>query len=92
MLEVLKWNAIRMFHLGELDFAVDNYRDTDIPRVPALLAVYGFYPLGVLALAGLLTRRMWRAPLWLWLVPVFLASTLLITSFIRFRSGIDRSW
>ena len=53
VLQVGAWNTIRMFHLGELDFAVKNLRDTDIPRLPALLAIYGFYPLAILALAGI---------------------------------------
>jgi hypothetical protein len=30
-----------------------------------------------------------RAPLWLWFVPLILATTLFVTSFIRFRMGID---
>jgi 4-amino-4-deoxy-L-arabinose transferase-like glycosyltransferase len=89
MLDVAWWNAIRMFHLGELDFAVANLRDTGIPAFPAWLEIIGFYPLGVLALAGLATRRARRAPGWLWLVPVCLAATLLVTGFIRFRAGID---
>jgi 4-amino-4-deoxy-L-arabinose transferase-like glycosyltransferase len=89
MLKVGWWNAVRMFHLGELDFAVANLRDTSIPAGPAWLEIAGFYPLGVLALAGLVTRRARRAPAWLWLVPVCLAATLLVTGFIRFRAGID---
>jgi 4-amino-4-deoxy-L-arabinose transferase-like glycosyltransferase len=83
------WNAIRMFHLGELDFAIANLRDTDVPRAPALLEIYGFYPLGLLALAGIATGAVRRAPRWLWLIPVLLATTVLVTGFIRFRAGID---
>jgi hypothetical protein len=89
LLKVAAWNAVRMFHLGELDFAVANLRDTDIPHVPALFEIYGFYPLGLLALLGLATARVRQAPLWLWLLPLFLLSSLLITGFIRFRAGID---
>jgi hypothetical protein len=89
VLKVGYWNAIRMFHLGELDLAVLNLSNTDIARVPALFEIYGFYPLGVLALAGLLTRRARRAPKWLWLVPLCLVTSIFITGFIRFRSPID---
>jgi hypothetical protein len=89
VLKVGYWNAIRLFHLGELDFAVANLRDTGIPRIPAWFEIGGLYPLALLALGGLLTRRARRAPLWLWLVPVCLLPTLFITGFIRFRSPID---
>jgi 4-amino-4-deoxy-L-arabinose transferase-like glycosyltransferase len=87
--KVAMWNTIRMFHLGELDFAVKNLRDTDIPRIPALLAIYGFYPLGILALAGIGTGWARRAPGWMWLLPICLGSTIFVTGFIRFRSPID---
>ncbi len=85
VLKVGYWNTIRMFHLGELDLAVLNLSNTDIPQIPALFEIYGFYPLGVLALAGLLTRRARRAPKWLWLVPLCLITSVFITGFIRFR-------
>ena len=88
-LKVGMWNTIRMFHLGELDFAVNNLRDTDIPQIPALLEIIGFYPLGLLALAGIGTARVRRAPAWMWLLVVCLASTVFVTGFIRFRSPID---
>jgi 4-amino-4-deoxy-L-arabinose transferase-like glycosyltransferase len=83
------WNALRIFHLTELDLAVLNLSNTNIPHLPALFEIYGFYPLGVLALAGLLTRRARRAPKWLWLVPLCLLTTVFITGFIRFRAPID---
>jgi 4-amino-4-deoxy-L-arabinose transferase-like glycosyltransferase len=89
MLKVGMWNAIRMFHLGELDFGVANLRDTDVPHLPALLEIYGFYPLGVLALIGLATSRVRRAPRWLWVMPLCLALTIFVTGFIRFRAPID---
>jgi hypothetical protein len=89
VLKVGMWNTIRMFQLGELDFAVANLRDTNIPRIPALLAIYGFYPLGLLALAGIGTARVRRAPAWIWLLTVGLGTTVFVTGFIRFRSPID---
>jgi len=89
VLKVGMWNTIRMFHLGELDFAVKNLRDTDIPRIPALLAISGFYPLGILALAGIATGRARQAPAWMWLLAICLGSTIFVTGFIRFRSPID---
>ena len=89
VLKVAAFNAVRMFHLGELDFGVANLRDTGIPRVPAVFEIAGFYALGLLALGGVAARRVRQAPLWLWLVPLLLASTVLVTGFIRFRAGID---
>jgi 4-amino-4-deoxy-L-arabinose transferase-like glycosyltransferase len=89
VLKVGYWNALRMFHLTELNLAVLNLSNTDIPRIPAQFEIYGFYPLGVLALAGLLTRRARRAPRWLWLVPLLLATSVFVTGFIRFRSPLD---
>jgi 4-amino-4-deoxy-L-arabinose transferase-like glycosyltransferase len=89
LLKVGLWNSLRMFHLTEQDFAVGNLSGTDIPRIPALFEIYGFYPLALLALGGLLTRRARSAPRWLWLVPVCLATTVFVTGFIRFRSPID---
>jgi 4-amino-4-deoxy-L-arabinose transferase-like glycosyltransferase len=89
VLKVGMWNTIRMFHLGELDFGVRNLRDTDIPRIPALLEIFGFYPLGILALAGIGTGRARQAPAWMWLLAICLGSTIFVTGFIRFRSPID---
>ncbi len=89
VLKVGLWNSLRMFHLAEQDFAVGNLSGTDIPRIPALLEIYGFYPLAILALGGLLTRRVRSAPRWLWLVPLGLATSVFVTGFIRFRSPID---
>jgi 4-amino-4-deoxy-L-arabinose transferase-like glycosyltransferase len=89
VLKVGYWNALRIFHLTERDLALLNLSNTDIPRTPALFEIYGLYPLGLLALGGLLTRRARRAPKWLWLVPLCLCTTVFVTGFIRFRSPID---
>jgi 4-amino-4-deoxy-L-arabinose transferase-like glycosyltransferase len=89
VLKVGYWNTLRQFHLTELDLAQLNLANTNIPRIPALFEIYGFYPLGVLALAGLLTRRARRAPKWLWLVPLCLWTAVFVTGFIRFRSPLD---
>jgi 4-amino-4-deoxy-L-arabinose transferase-like glycosyltransferase len=89
VLKVAYWNAVRMFHLGELTLAAKNLHDTDIPRGPAVLEVSSFPLLAVLALGGLVTRRARRAPRWLWLIPLCLATSILVTGFIRFRAPID---
>ena len=89
LLKVAAWNTIRIFHLGELGLAVQNLDNTDIPAVPAWFEILGFYPLGLLALGGLATRRARSAPAWVWCVPLLLLSTVFVTGFIRFRSAID---
>jgi 4-amino-4-deoxy-L-arabinose transferase-like glycosyltransferase len=89
VLKVAYWNAIRMFHLGESSLAASNLHDTDIPRGPAVLEIASFPLLAVLALGGLVTRRARRAPKWLWLIPICLATSLFVTGFIRFRAPID---
>jgi 4-amino-4-deoxy-L-arabinose transferase-like glycosyltransferase len=89
LLKVLFWNSVRLFHLGELDLASLNLANTGIPRTPALFEIYGFYPLLVLALGGLLLGDWRRAPRWLWFVPLGLCTVLFVTSFIRFRMVLD---
>jgi 4-amino-4-deoxy-L-arabinose transferase-like glycosyltransferase len=89
VLKVGYWNSIRMLSLGETRLAVGNLKDTDIPQAPALLEINSLPLLLVLALGGLLTRPARRAPKWLWLVPLSLATSVFVTGFIRFRSPID---
>lgn len=89
ILKVGYWNTVRMFDLGEVQFAVDNLHDTGIPLGPALLVINSTPLLLVLAFGGLLTRSTWRAPKWLWLVPLCLALSVFVTGFIRFRAAID---
>jgi 4-amino-4-deoxy-L-arabinose transferase-like glycosyltransferase len=87
--KVVFWNGVRLFHLGELDLAVLNLANTGIPRTPALFEIYGFYPLLVLALGGVLLGDVRRAPRWLWFVALGLCAVLFVTSFIRFRMALD---
>lgn len=89
VLKVGFWNTVRMFHISELSLAARNLHDTDIPRGLASIEIGSFPLLGVLALGGLFTRRARRAPKWLWLVPICLATTVFVTGFIRFRAPID---
>jgi 4-amino-4-deoxy-L-arabinose transferase-like glycosyltransferase len=89
VLKVAYWNTVRTFDLGEVRFARSNLHDTDIPLAPALLVINTGPVLLVLALGGLLTRRAWRVPRWLWLVPLCLATSVFVSGFIRFRAPID---
>lgn len=89
VLKVAYWNTVRMFDLGEVHFAVGNLHDTGIPLGPALLVINTSPLLLVLAVGGLLSRRAWRVPKWLWLVPACLATSIFVSGFIRFRAPID---
>jgi 4-amino-4-deoxy-L-arabinose transferase-like glycosyltransferase len=89
VLKVAYWNTIRTLDLGEGGIAAGNLRDTDIPFGLALLIIITSPLLLVLALGGLLTRRVRRVPRWLWLVPLCLATSVLVTGFIRFRAPLD---
>jgi hypothetical protein len=53
------------------------------------LAIWGFYPVLVLAIAGAFTARARRAPKWLWVVPIVFLPAVFIDSLTRFRAPID---
>ena len=89
VLKVGLWNTLRLLHLAGRPVAYTNLANTAIPRWAASLEIYGFYPLALLALAGLFTRAARSAPGFVWLVPLLLATTVFVTSFIRFRSPLD---
>jgi 4-amino-4-deoxy-L-arabinose transferase-like glycosyltransferase len=89
VLKVGYWNVIRIFDIAETRLARNNLHDTDIPLAPALLLINSSPLLEVLALGGVITRRARRAPLWLWLVPLCLLTSVFVSGFIRFRAPID---
>jgi len=55
------------------------------------IGVSGFYVLGLLAIAGLFTRRARRAPAWLWLMPILYWLSIVVVNVEtpRFREPID---
>ncbi len=55
------------------------------------IGVYSFYALGLLAIAGLFTREVRRAPWWLWLMPVLWWLTIVPVNVEtpRFREPLD---
>ena len=57
----------------------------------ATIGVYSFYVLGLLAIAGLFTRALRRAPWWLWLMPVLWWLTIVPINVEtpRFREPLD---
>jgi 4-amino-4-deoxy-L-arabinose transferase-like glycosyltransferase len=89
LLKVVYWNTVRTLDLGEGSIAAANLRDTDIPFGLAMAIIVTSPLLLVLALGGLITRRARRAPRWLWLIPLCLATSVLVTGFIRFRAPLD---
>ncbi|MGI8427809.1 MAG: ArnT family glycosyltransferase [Solirubrobacteraceae bacterium] len=89
VLKVGFWNAVRMFNVGELPYAVSNLANTGIPLAPAVIEMASSPLLLVLALGGVFSRRRRHAPKWLWLIPACLFTTVFVTPFLRFRSPID---
>jgi 4-amino-4-deoxy-L-arabinose transferase-like glycosyltransferase len=89
LLKVAYYNTIRTLDLGEGSIAAANLRDTDIPLGLAEAIIITSPLLLVLALGGLLTRGARRVPRWLWLVPLGMGTSVLVTGFIRFRAPID---
>jgi len=89
VLKVGLWNAVRMFNIGELRYALNNLANTGVPLAPAVIEMASSPVLLVLALGGVFSRRRRQAPKWLWLIPVCLLTTVFVTPFLRFRSPID---
>jgi 4-amino-4-deoxy-L-arabinose transferase-like glycosyltransferase len=86
--EVVFWNSARWLHLVQHEYAhtEDNGLDRGLERA----GVIGSLALLPFALAGALTRRARRAPLWFWLCPAAMwIATAALAGFIRYRAPID---
>jgi hypothetical protein len=86
--EVVFWNTARWLHLVQHEYA--HTEDNGLDRWLERAGVLGFLAALPLALAGALTRRARRAPLWFWLSPAVLwITTAALAGFIRYRAPID---
>jgi 4-amino-4-deoxy-L-arabinose transferase-like glycosyltransferase len=87
--KVLFWNVRRFLHLGRFEFARHSYSAYGASRTAADIAIFSFYPVLLLALAGLVLPASRRAPLALWLVPLLMCTPLFIEANIRFRAPVE---
>src|SRR5205807_9279351 len=70
VLTALWWNGRRLFQVGQLDASRQGYATYGAGRSSQDLAVFAFYPLALLAIAGAFTSAALRVPKVLWLVPI----------------------
>jgi hypothetical protein len=84
-------NTLRMLELEGMFAWRASTAALNIREPWASLGVYSFYLLGLLAMAGLATRRGRRAPWWLWAIPVLWWLTIVPVNVEtpRFREPID---
>lgn len=90
-LEVLYHNTRRLLELEGTRAWEASAGSIDLPLQVARIGVFSFWVLCLVAVAGLFTRIVRRAPLWLWLVPIvlWLSVALVNAETPRFREPID---
>ncbi|MEA2404419.1 MAG: hypothetical protein QOE08_1066, partial [Thermoleophilaceae bacterium] len=82
-------NVWRLMHLGGSRYERDQAGDRNVTQGEETVGRFGFYVLALMAIAGAATGLARRAPWYLWLVPVLLATVLLGQGMIRYRDPID---
>jgi 4-amino-4-deoxy-L-arabinose transferase-like glycosyltransferase len=90
-LQVAYHNLRRLLELEGSAAWHDSAASIGVAAGTARIGVFAFWLVALLAAAGLVTRKVRRAPEWLWAIPILLAwSVLLVNSETpRFRSPID---
>jgi 4-amino-4-deoxy-L-arabinose transferase-like glycosyltransferase len=88
VLEVAWWNLRRDFDAAGRDWVEF---DIQITATQGLVDVElaSFWALALLAAAGALAGALRRAPLWFWLVPLSLMTTVFVVGYLRFRAPVD---
>jgi 4-amino-4-deoxy-L-arabinose transferase-like glycosyltransferase len=87
---VAYWNARRLLNLPGPGIERELASVWDYPRALAVISVYAFWLIGLLAIAGALTRATRRAPAAFWLCPLALAvPTLFFLGLTRYRVPAD---
>ena len=89
--EVWRWNTARLFDLAGFAESHIGGATIGISRGASDIGAVSFWALGLLAVGGLFTRGLRRAPLALWMLPVlwYLSVVFLNAEAPRFRVGID---
>jgi 4-amino-4-deoxy-L-arabinose transferase-like glycosyltransferase len=90
-LAVLYHNSRRLIELEGSYAWKTSASSIDLPLATARIGVFSFWILCMVAIAGVFTRDVRRAPGWLWLVPVllWLSVALVNAETPRFREPID---
>ena len=85
------WSTLRMLDLAGRDWSRHTASTISVDRDWADAGVICFWIFALLALAGALTGRARRAPVFLWVVPalMFLSVVFLVVETPRYRSAID---
>ena len=84
--KVVAANTLRLAGLSGNPRAVI---DAEEPPQPDHLGFVSFYVIALLAIVGVFSRRRRDVPGFVWLVPVLMASSVLVIGWIRFRAPID---
>jgi 4-amino-4-deoxy-L-arabinose transferase-like glycosyltransferase len=89
--EVAFHNTLRMLELEGTFAWHASATALDIDVVTARVGVISFWILCLVAIAGLFTRVVRRAPLWLWAIPILLAISVVLVNVEtpRFREPVD---
>lgn len=90
-LDVAYHNLRRLLELEGSTAWRDSAASIGLSTRDAGIEVVGFWIVALLAVAGLFTRRVRRAPVWLWAMPILLALSVVLVNAEtpRFRSPID---
>ncbi len=90
-LDVAYHNTLRMLELEGSLASRYSYAAIDLPRTTGRVGVISFWVLGVLAILGALTPLARRAPVWLWVIPLLLAISVVLVNVEtpRFREPVD---
>jgi 4-amino-4-deoxy-L-arabinose transferase-like glycosyltransferase len=75
LLTVGVWNTANLLGFTYLDYTLADARRQRLPAWSVYAQRWAFWILGILAIAGALTRRAREAPRWLWTVPILLFLT-----------------
>jgi 4-amino-4-deoxy-L-arabinose transferase-like glycosyltransferase len=89
VLEVAYRNTLRIFDLGEREYARRTYAEESIEPWLGDLSRVGAILILILAVAGAFTQAARRVPLWFWLAPALFWTVVFAAGFNRYRAPLD---
>jgi 4-amino-4-deoxy-L-arabinose transferase-like glycosyltransferase len=87
--EVGFWNTVRLLQLDGREYARIGTTEAGFSTRFADAATYSWWAVLVLSLAGVFTVAARRAPVFVWLVPLVLASVVFVAAPIRMRAPLE---